>query len=583
MVNFVPAFSPSHSVTARPSREAVAGRVVFALAVIAVILMVLLNVFRRFSYIGDEGFYGITAVNMLNDPAYILRPSYFPQGDFALEKNAFAHPPLNSYLYALALWFSNRSMAGLEILNGLFFGLLLLFSYRLLAPFDVLAARFGVVLLAVSPTIQHAYSQVEAEPLMSTVGVMALYYAARSSFQAGQRAVLFLCGLCIGLAFAFKLWLFGPFALAVAVLVAANLLKSPASPGRKLRGLLIVAVAALIPAATHLLAVAIVYPEDLSFWLRKVYFGFFLREGISGGKLAGNVVDPRWIHPIWYYAGVLYRDNFLLMPVVLLGLGPLLRDRRLNREFLWTALAGMAGLVLFSLMKIKEPLYILSCTIFIYFLAAAGLAAFVRQMGAAAESSRAYKFATIVIVVLVAIFGAAFALGIKPREITPLFIIVHSIALPLLLALFWRARRATPPFGEWVVYGACAATIAVVSIYTTTTRYPRDETVTRMIQPYIENNPPKVLSLVATEYKAYQFYAFRRGCYWDELPLGQSPERVFASPELSQTRAFVIELEDLTKPEMKPWIGWLERHTVEKTGELDAALGVRTGARLFVR
>jgi hypothetical protein len=582
MVNFVPALSPSHSVTAKSSREAVAGRVVFALAVSAVILIVLLNVFYRFSYIGDEGFYGITAVNMLNDSAYILRPSCFPQGDFAVEKDAFAHPPLNSYLYALALWFSNRSVAGLEILNGLFFGLLLLFSYRLLALFDVLTARFGVVLLAVSPTILHAYSQVEAEPLMSTVGVMALYYAARASFQAGQRAVLFLCGLCIGLAFAFKLWLFGPFALAVAVLLGANAMKS-APLGRKIRGLLIVAAAALIPTVAHLLTVAIVYPEDLSFWLRKVYFGFFLREGISGGKLAGNVVDPRWIHPIWYYAGVLYRDTFLLIPVILLGLEPLLRDRRLSREFLWTALAGMAGLVLFSLMKIKEPLYILSCTIFIYFFAAACLAAFVRNIGAAAQSSRAYKFATLVIAMLVTVFGTAFALGIKPREITPLFVIVHSIGLPLVLVLFWRARRAAPRFGEWSVYGACAATIAVVSIYTAMIRYPRDETVTRMIQPYIENNPPKVLSLVATEYKAYQFYAFRRGCYWDELPLAEPPEHVFASPELSHARAFVIELEDLTKPEMKPWIAWLEKHAVDKTAELNATLGVRTGARLFVR
>jgi hypothetical protein len=366
-------------------------------------------------------------------------------------------------------------------------------------------------------------------------------------------------------------------------LLCANAMKSPAPLGRKLRGLLIMAIAALIPAAAHLLAVAIAYPEDLSFWLRKVYFGFFLREGISGGKLAGNVVDPRWIHPIWYYAGVLYRDNFLLVPVISLGLGPLLRDRPLNREFLWTAVAGMIGLVLFSLMKIKEPLYILSCTIFIYFLAAACLAAFVRNIGAAAESSRAYKFTALSTIVLVAVFGAAFALGIKSREITPLFIVVHSIALPLLLVLFWRARRSTPRFVEWTVYGACAATIASVSIYTAMTRYPRDETVTRMITPYIENNSPKALSLVATEYKAYQFYAFRRGCYWDELPLRQPPERVFASPELNHARAFVVEPEDLVKPEMKPWITWLETHTVEKTAELDATLGVRTGARLFVR
>ena len=109
MVKSFPILSPPRSVTANPAREAVAGRLVFAIALTAILFMVLLCTFRRVSYFGDEGFYGITAVNMLNDPGYLLRPSYFPQGDFQVEKDAFAHPPFNSYLYAVALWISNRS------------------------------------------------------------------------------------------------------------------------------------------------------------------------------------------------------------------------------------------------------------------------------------------------------------------------------------------------------------------------------------------------------------------------------------------------------------------------------------------
>ena len=70
------------SVTADSARKVEASRIVFAIAVAAVLFMVLLNVFRRVSYIGDEGFYGITALNMLHSPAYLLRPSYYPLGDF---------------------------------------------------------------------------------------------------------------------------------------------------------------------------------------------------------------------------------------------------------------------------------------------------------------------------------------------------------------------------------------------------------------------------------------------------------------------------------------------------------------------
>ncbi len=571
------------SVTARSARKVEAGRIVFTIAVAAVVCMVLLNVFRRISYIGDEGFYGITALNMLQSPAYILRPSYYPLGDFIVEQDAFAHPPLNSYLYALALWISNGSFVGLEILNALSFALFLFFAYRLLSLFDLHAARFAVALLAASPAILHAWSEVEAEPMMSAAGVMALYYGARSGVQTRQRTLLFLCGLSLGLAFALKLWLFGPYALAVSVLVLWRTWQSGATRLRKLSPLLLVALGAVIPAGLHLLAVAWFYPEDLQFWLRKVYFGFFIREGISGGKFSGDVIDPRWVHPVWYYAGVFYRDHFFLVPIILLGISSLLRDVRLNREFLWMIIAGTIGLIPFSFMKIKEPMYVLSCTIFIYFLAAACLAALVRRLSDATAAKPSGRFETAIVVTLLLLFPLAYAWGIKPREITPALVLGHSVVLTLTLLIFWWSRRTQGRLLEWTIYAACAAAVVIGFLYDGITRRPRDETISRMMRPSIEGNSTEALSLVATEFKSYQFYTFRRGCYWDELPLHQSPATVFASPQLSQTRAFVIEPEDLVKPEMAPWIAWLEKHTTEKTAELNTALGKDAGLRLFIR
>ncbi len=571
------------SVTADSAKKVEASRIVLTIAVAAVLFMVLLNVFRRVSYIGDEGFYGITALNMLQSPDYLLRPSYYPLGDFIVEKDAFAHPPFNSYLYALALWISNGSFVGLEILNALSFALFLFFAYRLLALFDRHAARFAVVLFAASPAILHAWSEVEAEPLMSAAGVMALYYGARSGVQTGQRPLLFLCGLCLGLAFALKLWLFGPYALAVSVLLVSRTWRAGGTFGQKLRPFFLVALGAIIPAGFHLLAVACFHPEDLQFWLRKVYFGFFIREGISGGKFSGDVIDPRWVHPIWYYAGVFYRDHFFLVPIVLLGISSLLRDARLNREFLWMIIAGGVGFIPFSFMKIKEPMYVLSSTIFIYFLAAGCLSALVRRLSDATAPRPAGKFGTAMVLTLLLLFPLAYVWGIKPREITPALVFAHSVVLILTLLIFWWSRRTEGRPLEWTVYATCAAAVVIGFFHDGITRRPRDETISRMIRPYIEGNSTEALSLVATEFKSYQFYTFRRGCYWDELPLHQAPATVFGSPELSHTRAFVIEPEDLVKPAMAPWIAWLEKHTSEKTAELNTALGKDAGLRLFVR
>src|SRR5215475_13826335 len=72
----------------------------------ALFAMLVLNMFHRVEYTGDEAFYSVIAMNMLDSPGYILRPSFFPDGDFQVEKGGINAPPFNSYLYAIALWIS---------------------------------------------------------------------------------------------------------------------------------------------------------------------------------------------------------------------------------------------------------------------------------------------------------------------------------------------------------------------------------------------------------------------------------------------------------------------------------------------
>jgi 4-amino-4-deoxy-L-arabinose transferase-like glycosyltransferase len=320
---------------ATPARGMSLGyRVVFLVGAGAALGMLLLNVFCREFYSGDEGFYGVTALNMLQSPAYLIRPSYSPAGDFTIEKEAFAHPPLNSYLYAVTLWLGQGSLVGPELLNVLSFGLLLFFTWRVVQRFDNEAAAFTILLLAVSPAVLTLYSQLEAEPLMTTFGMMALYFTLRAEDSSGQKHWLILAGLCLGFAFALKLWLVGPLVLAVGTALLLSLRQSLATAGSKLTGLALFALAALIPASLHRRAVALTYPADLSFWLKNIYFGVFTGGGISGSKLTGAGMSGTWAHPFWYYGPALYRDHFFLAPILLLGMAaPYVRPARRDGWF----------------------------------------------------------------------------------------------------------------------------------------------------------------------------------------------------------------------------------------------------------
>ena len=657
---------------------------VLAFAAVACLCFLLLNLFRREGYTGDEGFYGVTAQNMLHSPAYILRPSYYPLGDFAEDKDGFAHPPFNSYFYALGLWLFKGSLAGPHIVNAISFALLLFFSFRVLQLFDNRAAIFATLLLSVSPAIALDYFQLEAEPLMTTFGIAALYYALRGGFapvpaQGKRRTFLlrrtaavakpsrsmstrsarsefatskaivsaaaesaesddtsllpisrlhksyfFISGLCLGFSFALKLWLFGPLALAVlatlglravhssrffrrskpfswlilptsnvessvrSVISIENLSPKQHSELRRsgiTAALLLFLLGALIPASLHLLAIACFYPGDLSFWLKNIYFGIFTNAGISGGKLEGAGVSADWIHPFWYYGAALYRDHFFLLPITLLGLGSVLRDQKLRGGLLWITVAGIAGVIPLSLIKVKEPLYVLSSSIFIYFLAGICLAALIRRISSGAQSDRfSTRVAPFVVLGMLILVPLAFIKGIQAGKITGAFVVAHSITFTITLAAFlWSQRRKTGALLEWATYATCAVALLTIFTYDFITRRPRDQIIAALIRPCVKSNASGDLSFIASNFKCYQFYSFHRGCYWHELPPGHGPDTLLATPEFQRVHAFIIDPDDQEKPSITPWLRWLEKNAQEKTADLNTHLGSPSGFRLFVR
>jgi 4-amino-4-deoxy-L-arabinose transferase-like glycosyltransferase len=563
---------------------ALANRGFVLLAIGAVFAMTIRNVCYRVSYTGDEAFYSTMAVNMLHSPAYILRPSFFPDGDFLAERGGFAHPPLNSYFYALSLWVSHGAFPSEELVNVLAFAFLLYSTYRLLALFDPLAGRLAVLLLAVSPRMLFCYSFLEAEPLLTTFGIMALYFVLRGGFEPGQKHWLFIGALCIGVSFELKLWLCGPLALAVATALGIRAWEARVALSGKLLTLFLFGLVSLLPAAAHLLAIAAVYPEDLAFWVKDVYFGVFTGSEGSGAKLSGAGIAPGWVHPFWYYAPLIYRDHFFLIPIFALGLGSVLSDKTVNRRLLRILLAGLAGLLPLSLFRVKEFLYILTCVTLLYLLAAACLAALVRRLASQEGiDPLSRKFGVAVIAGLLLLVPVAYAMHIHPEKITPTFVVAHSFVLGFVLALlWWSGRRHTLPL-ERILCAGCATFVTGAFIFHVVTWKPQDKTIADIVQASVQPNRPQVLSLVSSHFRVHQFLTFRKGCYWDEVPMADGPEKVLAEPKFATVRAFIVDLNEEKDKEMAPWLRWLETHAVEKTSELNSRLGAPSGFRLFVR
>jgi hypothetical protein len=269
----------------------------------------------------------------------------------------------------------------------------------------------------------------------------------------------------------------------------------------------------------------------------------------------------------------------------LLGLGPAVRESRFKRGLFWIIVAGLAGLLPFSMMRVKEPLYVLSCVVFLYFLTAVCLAALTRSLASGKDLSRTESiFGMGMIVCLLIFFPLAYATKIQPGKITAGFVLAHTITLGLILALFLFFRRKRGGLlVPWTVYTACAGVTVFLGAYTCATHKPLDREIASLTEPWVSKNPPGMLSMIAPNFKSYQFYSFHKGRYWHEMPLKENPQVVLSQPAFKNVRVFILDALDQEEPEMGPWLRWLESSALEKTSELNNKLGITSGYRVFVR
>ena len=108
-------------------------------------------------------------------------------------------------------------------------------------------------------------------------------------------------------------------------------------------------------------------------------------------------------------------------------------------------------------------------------------------------------------------------------------------------------------------------------------------TIVRLLKPYLAANAPGELSVIASNFKCYQYYAFAKGCYWHDLDAKREPGAILAQSEYQKARVFIMSPDDQAKPDNAGWLQWLEANASEKTAELDRELKKVTGYRVFVR
>lgn len=485
------------------------------------------STYFRKEFTGDEGFYGTEAKNIVRSSEYLIRPSSVPLGNFESSKGAIAHPPLFSAWLSLGARLPINSLIGMQLITFSLFAFLLFGSDRLLKEASSKWAFSAILLLLLSPSIVKIFTYLEADLLLSVLGIasLATLTHARKTKKCFWAA---LGGVFLGLGFVTKLWLVLPFCLAT-----IPLLFWPTH----LKLLLAFASGTLISAGSHLALIAFFSSNDLSFWWDKVYFALFLGDGISGGKWEGNLPShlKNWTHPVWYYGAIFYRDHFYIIPLLILT-----GENAWNQSghIKWTLLFGSLALIPLSIFSVKEPLYILPCTIFIYLFAGKCLSCLLEN----GKISIFSKWLTTLFLFATNLYLAyCFWDNIKPDDLTIPFLLAHGIVSLLFLSYIWACISIKKS-----LIAACLIFMGTAS-FQLSNRTEFDSELAQAMSPYLVDQKPSTVSFVAPNYKSLQLYLFKRGIYWHDLPK-DNDIKLFVVGSKEKSSPIIENLEQLDSP-----------------------------------
>jgi len=508
----------------------------------------------------DEGRYGTSALNILNDYHQIAIVSPDP-GGVPWSTWPYAYPSL----LAGSIVLLGKTEFALRLVNVVLMLLTALCIYKLAVLLiknrTIALLAFGLFLLNPS-TIAYARSAM-AEPSVVFWGCAAMV-AAASYRESGRPAYAALSGVALGLGFLSKLWLILPFGAAVALLLLSRL--PDEKMGKIVRDAALGFVVFLLVGGSHLLLLRLLSPESLKIWLG-TYF-----QGAAATRVGGAGYDPNmWYKPWWFYFGALFKGVFFGLPLLFLGISDLVRRRR---YLVLGCAAWLVGPVfVLSLFKVKEAAYGSQAYPALALLMACGVLPFL-------ETARSLEVAlsALASIVLAEFF---FLVGVVTRMqvagMLALYVLYLAAAPPKLLLLRWRKGAAIVALAMLLLTDAVVVQRALAH----RTNY-------REVASYFRSRVgplhPGVVTFTSPEFSAIGFYLFRQGEYWDTFYFHKSDEQFQSELEHGDRLFYVVDPSGtLYGGKFKPeWRALLAQNTRDITAEVEQATGTNIGLRVLV-
>jgi 4-amino-4-deoxy-L-arabinose transferase-like glycosyltransferase len=536
------------------------GRIAVIAAVLAYMALALFHLGRP-DLDTDEGRYGISALNILNDYHQIAIVSPDPGG-----------VPWSTWPYvypaelAGSILVLGKTEFALRVVNVVMMSLTALCVYRLtvLLLKDRTTAIVAFVLFLLNPaTIAYARSAM-AEPSVVFWGCAAMV-AAASYWQSGRTRFAVLSGLALGLGFLSKLWLILPFGAAVALLLLSRLPKD--KPSTTARDVAVGLVAFLIVGGSHLLLLRLLSPENLKIWLG-TYF-----QSAASTRVGGAGYDPNmWYKPWWFYFGALFKGVFFGLPLVFLGTAELIRRRRYLVLGCAAWLVGPAFVL--SLFKVKEAAYVSQAYPALAILMACGVLPFL-------ETAEPLQVA-LSAVVSIALAAFFFAVGVVTRT--------QLLMMVVLYLLYLGAAPAKLILQRWRKLAAVAAALATllltdaVVVQRHLSRRTHYREIATYFKPRVGPLHPGTVIFTSPEFAALGFYLFRQGEYWETFYFHKDDAQFRNELEHGDRLFYVVDPSGtLYGGKIKPeWEACLAQNTRDVTPEIEKATGAKIELRVLV-
>ena len=467
---------------------------------------------------GDEGYYGIMARNILEEPGYIINTSLSPLGP----------PGDKPFLYPLvlagSLYVGGIGEVPMRLVTLIFAavsGILLMFIGSELGSRR--AGLLAGLMYLFTPLLANTGRVVGAEPLLvslSLAGVWLVLVALR-----GEKPWTgLIAGAFFGLAFLTKLWLVAiPAVGAVGGIVYFRYSKMNRSVAKVAGSVL---AGFIILGSLQLLLCLIFSPDTFRHWLG-IYTGFSLADRVAGGTFADY-----WHRPWNFYlllAGRSFGQWLILVP---LGIMTVLRRSRVSAAAA-VLISWLVPLVVMSLIPVKSGNYMLPVMPALYLIAGFGAATLTDTVrGDVFQLRDAILLAAAGMALCLAVQLDLGGQGLRLYSANMLRIQIVITAAVILSALPHITRRTAAVYASVAIMIAMAGgLVRDIQIVRSKDHVTGFRDAAEVLAPGLENIDPREPCFISPEWPAVSFYTFRTGRYWESPYVDEDPEGAIASLE----------------------------------------------------